>query len=197
MVLKQHKALWDQVFKIPGFFATSFLMFGFQEMNYANQSNFKKYLESKGVKEITVMDWDDKRADVHLDMNFPMPFPLSSKRFKVVADIGCLEHVLNTKQTLENCLNAVEVGGLYLLHTPVMGYFKHGIHTFNPDLLRLVLLSNGFTILLDKYSTKQGVEIKKPVGDTLVWIVAKRITKTDEFIIPIDNHGAFEVESRK
>ena len=73
-----------------------------------------------------------------------------------------------------------------------MGYYKHGIHTFNPDLLRLVLLSNGFEIVFDKYSTKMGEEINTPRGDALIWLAAKKVKEQKEFIIPIDNHGKFE-----
>lgn len=197
MVLKQHKGMWDQVFRISGFYNSPFLMFGFQEMSHdffptIKVSDFKQYLQSKGVEEITVIDWDDERADIHLDMNNSLPKQLKDKKFKVVADVGCLEHVLNTKQCLDNCLSMVEVGGLYLLSTPVMGYYKHGIHTFNPDLLRLVLLSNGFEIVFDKYSTKMGEEINTPRGDALIWLAAKKVKEQKEFIIPIDNHGKFE-----
>lgn len=198
MVLKQHKLLWDQVFSMPGFFAGPFLMFGFQEMTYdmytrKRTRHFKEYLEMQEVEDITVIDWNDKRADVHLDMNNPLPEELEDKKFKVVADIGCLEHVLNTQQCLKNCLSMVEVGGLYLLHTPVMGYYKHGVHTFNPDFLRCVLVHNGFKIMFDKYSTKTGQEIKSPTGDTLIWLVAKKVEEK-EFITPIDNHGKFELD---
>lgn len=200
MVLKQHELMWNQIFNISGFFTDPFLMFGFQEMKYdmftkkrVNYS-FKGFLKKQAVKDITVIDWDDPRADIHLDMNNPLPNKLKNKKFKVVADVGCLEHVLNTQQCLDNCLSMVALGGLYLLHTPVMGYYKHGIHTFNPDLLRLVLLSNGFEIVFDKYSSKMGQELKTPEGDTLIWLVGKRIREQEEFTAPIDNHGKFEFE---
>lgn len=200
MVLAKHKALWDQVFAIPGFYSSPFLMFGFQEMNYnviqgKKINSFKHHLKNNGVEDITVIDWDDKRANVLIDMNNPLPKVIKAKKVKVFADIGCLEHILNTKQCLENCLSMVEVGGLYLLCTPIMGYYKHGIHTFNPDLLRLVLLSNGFEIVFDKYSTKAGQEVKTPQGDTLIWLVGKRINNQKHFVTPIDNHGKFELRS--
>ena len=202
MVLKQHKELWDQVFKIPGFYSEPFLMFGYQEMTYDMFINhgvddFKHHLNLMGVDEVIVLDWDDPRADIHVDMGEPLPNNLKHERFKVVADVGCLEHVWNTKQCLENCLSMVELGGLYLLHTPVMGYYKHGIHTFNPDALRLMLISNGFQVLLDKYSTKLGQEIDQPEGDTLIWLVAKKIRENIDFVVPIDNHGKFEYKREK
>ncbi len=212
MVNINHKAQWDHIFKIPGFFQGPHLMFGYQDMTPNMYSplkvrDFKYYLTRKGVTDITTLDWDDPRADVHHDMNLPFTGELKNKKFKVVSDIGCLEHVLNTKQCLQNCLEAVEVGGLYLLHTPVHGYHKHGLHVFNPDMLRAVLQKNGFELIMDGLSTKKGVprqEISKREGakyeiadNIILWLVGRKVRENDGFSIPIDNHGKFEFKTYK
>jgi len=199
MVLQQHHNNWNEIFELKGFFAEPFMMFGFQEMTskqypQIGQTNFKEYLSTKGVIDCTIIDWNDTRADIHFDMNMPWPTQWD-RRYKVFADIGCLEHVLNTYQCLKNSLSLVDINGLYLLHTPVSGYFKHGLHTFNPEMIRWILRENGFFIVYDKLSTKSGAPIKENeiIGgdDVLLWIVARKVREVEEFIIPIDNHGSF------
>jgi hypothetical protein len=201
MVLTKHIAIWNKIFQLPGFFSNPFLMFGYQEMSsdfdQSSPSSFKQYLQSRKVYDVTVIDYDDDRADIHLDMNHPLPKELKDEKFKVVADIGCLEHVLNTKQCLENCISMVEKDGLYLLHTPVSGYFRHGFHVFNPDMLRWFLKQNGFRIVFDCYSSKEGEIISQPKGDTLLWIVAQKIEDQLFINIPIDNHGKIECKIEK
>ena len=195
MVLTQHRMYYKEIFKIPGFLKGSFLMFGFQDISNDFNDNlevpfksFKNLLERRGVEDITVLDYDDRRADIHTDMNFATNTNLLLKleyQFEVVCDIGCLEHVFNTAQCLENCLSMVKVGGLYMLHTPVNGYFKHGLHTFNPDMLRWVLKENGFEIVYDKFSTKSGKPVTSPLGDTLIWLVGRRNVVKPFFYFPI------------
>lgn len=201
MITPNHISIWNKIWEIPGFFADPFLMFGFQEYRLNQRvagnmkgriDSFRHFLEVKGLKDITVIDWNDPRADLHVDMNHPLPIELKARQFKVMVDVGCIEHVLNTKQCLENCIEMVEVGGLYLIHTPVMGYHKHGFHVFNPDMLRWFLKNNGFEIIFDCYTSKQGEILEAPKGNTLIWLVAKKVQELDHVNVPIDNHGKIE-----
>ncbi len=202
MVLTEHKIFHCEIFKILGFLDSPFLMWGFQELSKGfdpilkDAKSFKGLLHLMGVKDITVLDYEDPRADIHFDMNYPWDQNTNKfiGSFKVVCDIGCLEHTFNSAQAMMNCIDAVELGGLYVLHTPVSGYFKHGFHTFNPEMLIWVLKHNGFEIEYCKYSTKSGSELNEPsirrdvfMENTLIWIVAKKVEQKDKFHMPIQD----------
>lgn len=199
MVLTEHKKFYSDIFKIDGFYENPFLMFGFQEIskdfeNRLGAKSFKGWLHLMGVKDITVLDYEDKRADVHFDMNYPFNQDTNKfiGAFKVVCDIGCLEHVFNSAQAMKNCMDAVEVGGLYFLHTHVAGYCKHGFHTFNCDMLKWVVENNGFKIEYCEYSYKNGVATSPPrrgpnEGNVIIWLVARRVEVKDKFHLPIQD----------
>ena len=80
----------------------------------------------------------------------------------------------------------VALGGHYLLHTPVNGYYAHGFHTFNPDCLRGVLELNGFTRIYEKYSTIDGEPVVDPSfhRDVLAWHVARKDREMGQFVCP-------------
>src|SRR5262249_10824874 len=94
---------------------------------------------------VVSLDLFDNRADLRYDMNQPVPQSEHNK-YGTLIDIGSLEHVFDTAQCLENCFRMVRCGGHYLLHTPVNGYFGHGLHVFNPQGLMDCLDVNGFKI---------------------------------------------------
>ena len=209
MVLREHKKFYDEIFLIKGFLESPFLMFGYQELSKGfnptlkDAKSFKGLLHLMGVKKVTVMDYEDPRADVHLDMNWP----LSQYRYKlrdgfnVVADIGCLEHVFNSAQAMKNCMDSVEVGGLYFLHTPVAGYCKHGFHTFNFSMLKWVIANNGFKTEYCHYSDKEGKEIPEPrfdyQGNAIIWLVARKIEVKNKFYLPIQDRQTIHYSYRQ
>lgn len=210
MVLTKHKKFYDEIFKIKGFLNSPFLMFGFQELTpgfstrlkYAK--SFKGLLHLMGVQEVTVLDYEDKRADCYWDMNYPWhrsTDDLIKGMFKVVADVGCLEHVWNSAQAMQNCMDAVEVGGLYFLHTPVAGYCKHGFHTFNFSMLKWVIANNGFKTEYCHYSDKEGKEIPEPrfdyQGNAIIWLVARKIEVKNKFYLPIQDRQTIHYSYRQ
>lgn len=198
--------------RLQGFLKDPFLMFGFQDISpdfeatlEPRYTSFKQWLERQGVKDITVLDYEDPRADMHWDMNEPFPKPMDNvvdlinqnTRFSVVCDIGCLEHVFDTRTALKNCLEAVAEDGLYVLHTPVKGYYNHGIHTFNAEVLKWVIENNGFEVVYEKYSNKAGVELGVPqravATDVLLWIAARRVERVNgNFIIPYEKRKSIK-----
>jgi len=198
MVLTEHKKFYSEIFKIKGFLKSPFLMFGFQELSKGfdlrlkDAKSFKGLLHLMGVQDITVLDYEDIRAGVHYDMNYP--FNQNTNKFigafDVVADVGCLEHVFISTQAMKNCMDSVKVGGLYFLHTPVAGYCKHGFHTFHDDMLKWGVANNGFKIEYCKYSYKNGIECSPPrfgpnEGNVIMWLVSRRIEVKDKFHMPI------------
>jgi hypothetical protein len=140
-------------------------------------------LRARGIQLVEVLDWYDKRANLRLDMNQPVAREFHN-RYGMFIDIGCLEHVFDTRQCIENCLRMVAPGGHYLLCTPVSGYVGHGFHTFDPKGLELALTLNGFDVVYRRYSTPEGRILDRPKRDTLIWIVGRKLAPMGDFRIP-------------
>jgi hypothetical protein len=107
-------------------------------------------------------------------------------KYGTLIDIGCLEHLFDTAACLENCIRMVRPGGHYLLHTPVNGYFGHGLHVFNPQGLIDCFKSNGFRIVYLKYSTQKGKQVANPAKARmcLLWMVGKKEKEVPTFVCP-------------
>ncbi len=142
-------------------------------------------LRGRGITEVSVIDLFDPRADRRYDMNDPVP-ESELERYGTFLDIGSLEHVFDTRQCLENSLRMVRVGGLYMLHTNVNGFFGHGLHVFSPEALTQVLELNGFEILYHRYCTKDGAPVREPARgrNVIIWLVARKTTPLKSFATP-------------
>jgi hypothetical protein len=105
-------------------------------------------------------------------------------------DIGCLEHVFDTKTSLENCLRMVRPGGFYFLTTPVNGFYEHGLHVFNPEALRKGLTLNGFEVVYERYSDRYGTPLEDPRkgGDVMIWLVGRKTGSFETFACPQQGH---------
>jgi hypothetical protein len=163
-------------------------------------ANLSQLLHNHGAREIQVLDLFDARADLRYDMNLRVP-PKETGRYGTVIDIGCLEHVFDTRQCLENCLSMVRVGGVYVLHTPVKGYYSHGLHTFNPDALLQALTLNGFELVYQRYSTDGGVPLDDPAKgeNVLIWLVGRKVADVSVFRYPLQGgwdelYGRYKAE---
>jgi hypothetical protein len=196
MILPGHLAYYLEIFSIPGFLAEPLLVFGVQDIlkpartrrlgkEFAPFDELGGYLRSRGVGRVVTMDGFDPRADLRYDFNQPVP-DHEHGRYATLIDIGCLEHVFDSRQCLENCLRLVCRDGHFLLHTPVKGYYGHGLHTFHPEGLLGALELNGFEVVYVKYSTKSGRSVVSPdaFGDVLIWIVGKKIAEFERFTNP-------------
>lgn len=142
-------------------------------------------LRQRGLQQVAVLDHFDDRATLDYDMNLPVP-DREHDRYGTLLDIGCLEHVFDTRQCLENCLRMVREGGTYFLHTVINGYLRHGLHVFNPEGLLGALTLNGFEIVYLKYSTASGAPLQDPAQarDAIVWIVARKLRGFKRFESP-------------
>lgn len=134
---------------------------------------------------VVSLDLFDSRSELRYDMNQPVP-ESEHKKYGTLIDIGCLEHLFDTAQCLENCLRMVRCGGHYLLHTPVNGYYGHGLHVFNPQGLISCLVANGFKIVYLKYSTEFGKPISNPATspNVLIWMVGRKEQDVPAFTCP-------------
>jgi hypothetical protein len=190
MVLIAHVPFYRKIFSLPGFLREPILCFGFQEFDQGATLDGKQYLDlSEYFSTLnlrgTSLDLFDPRAELRYDMNFAVP-KIEHGRYSTVIDIGSLEHVFDTRQCLENCLRMVALGGHYMLHTPVNGYFSHGFHVFNPECLRNALELNGFRVIHEEFSTVDGNAVTDPatIGDILVWLVARKEKEIGQFVCP-------------
>jgi hypothetical protein len=118
-------------------------------------------------------------------MNHPVPAE-ERGRYGTFIDVGSLEHVFDTRQCLENSLRMIRRGGHYLLHTPVKGYFAHGLHVFNPDALTQALELNGFEMVHKRYTTAAGAPLPDPRRgrDVILWLVGRKVREMGEFRVP-------------
>lgn len=159
-------------------------------------------LQQRGLKDVHTLDLFDERATLRHDMNQQVAAS-EHGRYGTLIDIGSLEHVFDTRQCLENCLRLVRLGGHYLLHTPVNGYFAHGLHVFNPQGLIHALEGNGFEVIYKRYSTARGRVVDDPdrPGDILLWLVGRKVSEFDSFTPPQqsfweDYYGAGDPQRR-
>jgi hypothetical protein len=197
MIIPAHVALLNEILAVPGFLADPVLVFGYQDVwptegrpeskpEILRYSDLNEYLRAvKGLKTVHTMDHFDPRSEIRHDMNEPIP-PDAYEQYATLIDIGCLEHVFDTRMCLENCLRMVKVGGHYMMHAPINGYYGHGLHTFHPEGLLSALELNGFEIIFHKFSTIDGIEIIDPEKhrDALLWAVAKKIAPLGKFVSP-------------
>jgi hypothetical protein len=157
---------YSEIFQLPDFFAAPVLCFGYQDMENGVTINGTQYrslqdaIEADGMEAHSV-DLFDERADLRYDMNNPVP-AFEHERYGTLIDIGSIEHLFDTRQCLENCMRMLRVGGHYLLHAPISGYFGHGLHTFHPEGLMAALEINGFRILYCSYHNIKGKPMENP-----------------------------------
>ena len=190
MVLQTHLPFYREIFALPGFLRDPVLCFGYQEfspgvsLDGGAYTDLGSYFATRGIGQVC-LDFFDPRSQLRYDMNSPVPVS-EHESYATFIDIGSLEHVFDTRQCLENCLRMIAIGGHYLLHVPVNGYYGHGFHVFSPECLLDALHLNGFHVIYEKYSTQRGEVIADPStpGDILAWIVARKERSLDRFVCP-------------
>jgi hypothetical protein len=207
-IVDRHIPFYREIFAIPGFLAEPLLTIGFQAIigedlpDEFRYEHAKQLLRARGITDVTAIDLFDERADLRYDLNLPVP-SREEERYRTVCDIGTLEHLFDTKQCMENCMRMVSPGGHYFLCTPVRGYYRHGFHTFDPELIIGAFRLNGFDIEYLKYSTGRGVPVEEleqvpaglpdehaqvptlgPAQRCLIWIVGKKTASLEAFRIP-------------
>ncbi len=196
MIVPNHIRYHEEIFSLPGFVADPVLVFGFQDVwmppsgppfpsKFFEYPDLNEYLKAMGIQHVITLDHFDPRSDLRHDMNDPIDESEHDK-YSTFVDIGCLEHVFDTRVCLENCLRMVKPGGHYMLHTCVNGYFAHGLHVFHPDGLLSALELNGFDIIYRKFSGMDGTPLETAEGclDVLLWIVAKKTASMGRFVCP-------------
>jgi hypothetical protein len=130
--------------------------------------------------DIVALDMFDPRAHLRYDLNYPVP-EREHEVYQTIVDIGTLEHVFDTRACLENCFRMLAPGGHYFLVAPVKGYFGHGFHTFNPELVDGVLAANHFDIKWRYFADRDG---KRGLDheDVSIFVLARKLHRMVRFV---------------
>jgi hypothetical protein len=203
-IIREHIPYYREIFSFPDFWREKFLMIGLPYIEGTHlpadftYRNLKELVLSHGLQKVFSADLFDTNADYRWDLNRPIPKNFQN-RYKVLIDIGTLEHIFDTRQCLENYFRLVAPGGLFVLVTPVNGYFGHGLHVFNPETLLDALEKNDFLVLYKKFITSTGIEVSDPAlqGNILLWVLARKGNKLGKFIIPQQGYWKNMYASKK
>ena len=181
-IQREHLAFYDEIFALPGFLQDPCLIIGRQVINAwpgrppaYDYPTVRALMEARGLREVVDVDLFEPGAVSAHDLNRPFPERWEA-HFGTVFDSGTIEHVFDTASALRNCLIAVRPGGFCYFHVPVKGFYRHGLHTFSPELLPSAMDENGFDVVYLKHSTADGVAagLDDDAPDLLQWIVGRR-----------------------
>jgi hypothetical protein len=105
------------------------------------------FLNFLGARQIDSVDNSAyEGATVVHDMNQPIPEEYKRK-YSLVIDGGCLEHIFNFPTAMKNCMEMVAVGGHLATINPCNNYVGHGFYQFSPELyFRTLARANGFKV---------------------------------------------------
>lgn len=192
MIMPGHVAIWRKVLSESLPATGRWITIGVQDIHERARAEVDfqfqtvtSLLQSKGIT-VQTLDLFDARADIRHDLNAPLPAEWRGA-FDVLMDVGTLEHVFDTRQAFINYLDLVRQDGWLFLHLPVSGYYRHGLHTFSPELIRSALCQNGCRITCEIFSDYQGnlVEEEHLRGvDALLWIIVQKVSPMAKFHIP-------------
>ena len=193
-ICAEHTHFFQEIFAIPDFLRDPILIMGVQDIFHGGPvideafpvRPLKKYLESIGHKDVRTVDWQNPEADIKVNLAVPSPLPL---RANTIIDIGTIEHVSNPHVVLQNYVSWLEVGGHLFIHTPVRGYFGHGLFAFSPEYIPATLRHNGFEIIHEKYSCISEEVTVSPCGyalqcsseypDVVTWVVGRKVREIE------------------
>ena len=187
----EHIPYYREIFKIREFWNTPFLLIGIPRIDGVyipkdfNYKDLVELLKARGIKDISTLDLFDQEADLKLDLNKPVPNKYRN-RYKVLFDMGTVEHIFDTKKCFENYFSMIKKGGIFVLVTCVNGYFGHGLHVFNPETIKLALRLNGFKIIYMNYTSSTGIKLDNinTKKNVLIWLAAKKVKNVKEFVVP-------------
>lgn len=105
---------------------------------------FQRFLGAKTVRSIDHSSYQD--ANILHDMNQPVSKDLHES-CDVLYDGGCMEHIFDVKQVLENYMNMVRVGGRIFVNVPANNLFGHGFYQFSSEFFyRVFDAPNGYVV---------------------------------------------------
>ena len=134
-----------------------------------------EYFGSTKVDSIDNSDYE--KATVIHDMNLPLPGALRG-RYDTVIDGGCLEHIYDAPQALENCSLLCKPGAQIVHILPTNNYSGHGFWQFSPELFfSLYSSQNGYAdteiFVADLSDESKWYQVKKPENGQRVRICSQ------------------------
>ena len=97
-----------------------------------------------GFDKIDSLDaFDNENPTVQHDLNYPVPARLHDG-FDVIIDFGVTEHVFDIRQSIENTVNMLRLGGTVMLCLPLMGWHNQVFYNFQPAFFFDTFGANGF-----------------------------------------------------
>ena len=157
--------------------------------------------------EVTSLDAfvNDNPTITH-DLNTPIPREYHEK-YDLIVDYGCLEHIFNVKQSIQNLVEMLKPNGVIFLYLPMLGWHNECFHNFQPPLFFDLFSANGFDemrlflnffpkyFLRDKsrtrwveYQYQDRTSFRKPFHCTHLLFIARKTKKKDVFITPLQEY---------
>ena len=177
MILIEHKKHHERL-RSFGVFNPSMLMLGNQE----DRLNLGKELFENAWPYKTL---DPDNGDFKFDLTSKEVIPFFNT-FSTVYNLGTLEHIWDVHKAYVNASKMVRLGGYFVGHSPVGCYENHGIHISDWKFILNFFQINGFEIICNWLSDKNGNDINQVTrggGNIILWFACKK-TKIMEFQAP-------------
>ena len=119
----------------------------FRRLQFIQDTSLFKLM---GFREVVNLDNSDyEGAELIWDLNRPLPEELLAKtgRFDLIIDSGCLEHIFNVPQVLENFHRLATDDGVVIHIVPSSNLVDHGFYMFSPTLFQDYYSANRWRIL--------------------------------------------------
>ena len=107
---------------------------------------FLRALGARTIDSVDVSDYQD--CSIVHDMNTPLP-AACHRKYSAVLEGGTIEHVFNVAQAMQNCMDAVAMGGRLYIWQMGGNNAGHGFFSFSPEFFYRALEEKyGFTVEL-------------------------------------------------
>ena len=119
----------------------------FQRLHFIQDTSLFRLM---GFREAVTLDYSDyEGAEIICNLSHPLPDGLLAKtgRFDLIVDAGCLEHIFNVPQVLENYFHLAGDRGVVILIVPSSNLVDHGFYSFSPTLFQDYYSANHWQIL--------------------------------------------------
>lgn len=177
MILREHRPHFDRL-RALGAFRSPMLMLGNQECRDGDSAR-----EFFGVDSYTTLDPDG--GDLPLDLSGDVSHLFG--RYDCVFNLGTIEHIWDAHAAYVNAARMVKLGGVFIGHSPVGGWERHGVHVTDEKFIRAFFRGNGFRIDAHWLALQDG----RPIGDVLrgggcqtLWMVATKLSEVERFVPP-------------
>jgi len=195
------------------------------DMNYL----FKKYNLTHLIGKFNIYDYSENffktLFNTHLDVDsidnstyegatiiHNMNVPIKSiKKYQYLFDGGTIEHIFNIPQVIENIINLLEVGGLFVSVTCNNNFSGHGMYQFSPEFflsslnpkygmkiecLYIGKVNTEFETWIDVNDYRDGRNCSKFDGNEPVYIltIARKISNPSHSLI-VNSPNQYSYES--